>query len=267
MMAAAEELDKAGEEKKRLAEDWQAIEQEIETNIRVIKSFTGARRIEMLERFPGWFQQAVGVLSKSIWGKSFLKDKLEQCIAGQDIKTKQQYWIVVNKERQRELEDMAGDKIMEEEIKVLQSINGGELFKVVYDISEVPDEAYSLENPQVIYLSDIEDKWEDVDNKLAGKIGIEKMEQMLYLPALYNSSILYLAARLLLASGDINTIDDKLTRNVIRGFYSALLGREVSDIDLRRLFRSPWEILPQMVRLTDKLDTLREAVVKIERAA
>lgn len=104
-------------------------------------------------------------------------------------------------------------------------------------------------------------------------IGPEKvkgdMEQnTLYLPLPYSRSSIYLAYEVVMASGDIGSIKGNSIKQLLKTLYEIMLDEEISDSELDKLFKKPWEIiLPKVSTLSQSLNLLRTAITQIEEAA
>lgn len=251
--------------KKGLKKELQRVIEEVKVNIKVMRTFTGERRIVGLEGLPKLIQKGIGAVAKAIWGRESLAGRLREYVARQDVNLAEQQWIVIEPERKRQLEQMVGIDVLIAQIEALEAMknkDGSNIFRVVDDLSKVPDGAFDEKNPRVLYLFDFED-WD----KVYGRIDNTRRNKILYFPTLYTSGSLYLAAHLLITGGNVNAIGDTLAVNIIMDLYSAVLGREVTEEDLQKLFKRPWEILPDIVRLTQNINALRTAIVLIEKAA
>ena len=88
----------------------------------------------------------------------------------------------------------------------------------------------------------------------------------LYLPLPYAKSTVYLASEVVTAGGKVSGMDS-LAKNTIRSLYEALLGKEIEDTDLEKLFIQPWKILPRIANITERLNAIRTEIENLEKAA
>ncbi len=229
--------------------------EEVEVNIKVVKTFSGKRRIASgLEVFSRRLQKLVVTMAKAVWAKTAIRDSLSN--VGQDAGEKK-YWILLNKERVDAVDSaIENADVVQDEINALLEIRNGEeesVFNVVYDIGGIPAEVFSEENPRVISLVDLG----DVN-------GIAQNTSMLYFPALYTSGSILLAAQLVVAGGKLSEIRDEMARGIINELCKVVLDKEELTVaDLHNLFRQPWTV----VSLTTELNTLRMAMIQLEQAA
>jgi phosphomannomutase len=87
-----------------------------------------------------------------------------------------------------------------------------------------------------------------------------------YLPIPLSRSTLYMAAAIARVNGDVAQLDP-MVKGFIRNFYAVILGRDVTDPDMKQLISNPWWCLPSIRNVLSELNTLRMAVHKIEQAA
>jgi hypothetical protein len=75
-----------------------------------------------------------------------------------------------------------------------------------------------------------------------------------------------MAAAIARVNGDVAQLDP-MVKGFIRNFYAVILGRDVTDPDMKQLISNPWWCLPSIRNVLSELNTLRMAVHKIEQAA
>lgn len=141
-------------------------------------------------------------------------------------------YIYVDKDRRKEV-------LKEVEEELLKRYN----IEVVSNLNEIP------EGSRFIILVDPLDldKWDN--------------NRLLYLPLPYSSLSLRIASDILL-----NNNISKDIRCFVKGFYE-VLGVELEEDEVDRLFNEPWWILPMIKKYRSDLEILNEVITQLEKFA
>lgn len=202
-----------------------------ELELTVVKTFTGLR-VEGLDRISPLLAYRISAVAKQISITDKLAGKLKE------MKGDWQY-ILVTERRLEELKKIIGvDEFSRAERQLMENN--------VRICTEVP-QGVDLENViRLVDPSDIKD--------------MPRIAKMFYLAMPYMRSSLYMAALIVRARGDLNSIP--LVKELIMGLY-----KELDEDDLADFIKQPWKILPKIQSVMADMDNLRKAIVLLEKAA